>query len=504
MSEHRNNELTQAIKKVIQTNQSNIREDVLKNGNIVPPRTQAVNSKYPAKTVEEDKEFKGDILGAQISSWKEMMPNILKKFSKVPDKRRLKSVRHAMATILMFGLLIFIFRFPSRKAINNKLAEPVFLDNMRNIFPEIETLPHSDTVGRVLKKVPPDYLEEALVDLVKNLIRKKKFDALKVFGHLPISIDGVQKIIRNGQLQDENWLERKVSNNKGNIQQYVYVLEANITLPNGLSIPLLSEFLYYDGNANPTKQDCELTAFKRISDKLKKHFKRQQIILCLDKLYPNETTMDKIQKSGWEYIMVLPSNKFKHLNSALNDAKKSRICLPNQVSYRGRKQEWYWRNGEQFNKHRKVNVVACFERWEEVNTLTGEIEPKFSEHRWVTSINVQLYILHELCNLCARKRWGIEDSNNTEKNRGYNYKHAFSLDWNAMICFHILMRLAHAINVLSEYTKKLAKYIKTYGSKFILDLIKDVLWAPWFDRDWYSKTLHKKVTFILTGITPSI
>ena len=51
----------------------------------------------------------------------------------------------------------------------------------------------------------------------------------------------------------------------------------------------------------------------------------------------------------------------------------------------------------------------------------------------------------------------MEDSFNTEKNRGYHYKHAFSYDWNAMQGFHYLMRLAHVINAISEFTKNVKK-----------------------------------------------
>ena len=59
-------------------------------------------------------------------------------------------------------------------------------------------------------------------------------------------------------VQDENWLERTVGKDENQrVQQYVYVVEVNITLKNGLSVPLMSEFLYYDGNTKPNKQDCE-------------------------------------------------------------------------------------------------------------------------------------------------------------------------------------------------------------------------------------------------------
>ena len=93
--------------------------------------------------------------------------------------------------------------------------------------------------------------------------------------------------------------------------------------------------------------------------------------------------------------------------------------------------------------------------------------------------------------LGARKLALIEDSINTEKNRGYHYKHAFSYHWNAMRGFHYLMRLGHAINALSEFTKKFKQYIKFLGSSATLKLIKETLSSPWLSNEWY-KAQHLK------------
>ena len=89
-------------------------------------------------------------------------------------------------------------------------------------------------------------------------------------------------------------------------------------------------------------------------------------------------------------------------------------------------------------------------------------------------------------NCGARKKELIEDSINTEKNRGYHYKHAFSYNWNAMQGFHYLMRLGHAINAISEFTKKLKKYIRELGCSATLKLIKETLFSPWLSLTWYE------------------
>jgi hypothetical protein len=63
----------------------------------------------------------------------------------------------------------------------------------------------------------------------------------------------------------------------------------------------------------------------------------------------------------------------------------------------------------------KISLIACLERREEVNKSSGEIEIKYSEHTWISSIQFSIDIAHEICNLGARMKESIEDSFNTEK-----------------------------------------------------------------------------------------
>ena len=163
--------------------------------------------------------------------------------------------------------------------------------------------------------------------------------------------------------------------------------------------------------------------------------------------------------------------------------------IPGQPAYRKRKQEFYWQNDIPYGYKWQLNIhlVACSERYEEVDIKTGDVVECFSEHTWISSIRVNIKNVHELFNLGARKKELIEDSINTEKNRGYQYKHAFSYNWNAMQGFHYLMRLGHAINAISEFTKKLKKYIKELGCSSTLKIIKETLFSPWLSFLWYEE-----------------
>lgn len=470
-------------------------EKINATGSAICHRTQAINAKRLYQTVDDEKIHREELMSEQIKLWRRTLPTLIRQFNRIPDPRRPKSIKHKIAALMMFGLFAFVFRLNSRRAMNRELTSTVIQHHLKRIFPELDSSPHADTLARFLEQTKVNQIEEAHIGLIKQLINGKKFKKLLIQGCVPITIDGCQKLFRNGLLHDSNWLQRKVGNQKLN-QQYVYALEANISLKNGLNIPLLTEYLAMDNNQllrKEHKQDCELNAFVRLSKKLKKHFPRLKIMLFMDALYATQEVMGVLHQNRWEYVIQFSKNKLKHFAKILNQKRKTKTVVRDQSHYRGRRQEFYWHNHLPYGYHweLKINLVACLERYEEVNPTTGEIEVKYSEHTWISSIPISIDQVHELLNLGARKKEAIEDSINTEKNRGYHYKHLFSHNWNAMKGFHLLMRLGHALNALSQFTKKLKEYVRKNGSHAMLKFIKDTLFHPWLREHWFQK-LHEQ------------
>lgn len=253
----------------------------------------------------------------------------------------------------------------------------------------------------------------------------------------------------------------------------------------------MTEYLYRECNElmEPTgKQDSETTALERLAARLKKYFPRLKIILIMDAMFSTQSTMGILHKNHWEYIIRLPKRKLTGFARQLNKSKSLSINIPGQVHYRKRKQSFYWENNITYGYEWQLNIslVACLEEYESVNKKTGEIEKCFLEHAWISSLSVRTDNLHKLLNLGARKLCLIENSFNIEKNHGYQYKHAFSYNWNAMQGFHYLMRLGHAINALSEFTKTLKRYIKGLGCSATLKLIKETMFSPWLSPEWYG------------------
>ena len=402
---------------------------------------------------------------------------------------------------MLYGLLMFVFQFSSRREVNRDMSRPVFKQNLTEFFPELETLPHADTLYRVLKKIDIMQLERIQIEVLKNLIRKKKFKRYLINNCYPVAIDGSQKLARK-DLFTEELLQRKKrkkkdKNNEGkpemedeeddDYQYYVYVLEANLSFHNGMVIPLLSEFLEYRlGDQQKSKQDCELRAFKRLSKKIKDYFSHLPIILLLDGLYANGPLMDYCQKKNWQYMIVLQEADLKTVWREFHSLCTMQSNNHYQQAWNGRQQSFTWVNNIEYDfdngkKTKRVHLVICNEVWQQVNEQ-GEIEEKQSRHAWLSSRELKSHNIHERCNLGARYRWGIEANFLVEKHQGYHYEHCFSLNWNALKGYHSLMRLAHLFNVLALFTVALLKTVKILGKRGLLQLVRATLSALWFEK----------------------
>ncbi len=257
-------------------------------------------------TIAEETEAREDAVSKQARLLRNELPALLGQLEQIPDPRDPRKRRHKLTVLLLYGLLMFVFQFASRRETNREMTRPQFLANLQRLFPEIEALPHADTLYRLLRDIDLTQLEQAHVDLVRRLIRGKSFRRYLINHCHPIAIDGSQKLAGD-TLWAEELLQRSVGKDETRHTQYfVYVLEASLVFHNGLVIPLLSEFLEHAlGDTEAQKQDCELRGFARLSDRLKTLFPRLPILLLLDGLYANGPVMQRCLRAHWQFMIVL-------------------------------------------------------------------------------------------------------------------------------------------------------------------------------------------------------
>ncbi|CAB3390088.1 transposase family protein [Kyrpidia spormannii] len=167
----------------------------LRNPESIHPWTLP-NRKSSYRNSEEERADRQTAVEAQLPVWRALLPGLMEKFSRIADPRRPGSIRHKLTVLLTFGLFMFIFQYASRRRANRELTRPTFWEHFREIFPEVETIPHMDTVQRILERINPGELEEVMTATVKRLLRSGRLKALLVEKQYVIAIDGTQKASR--------------------------------------------------------------------------------------------------------------------------------------------------------------------------------------------------------------------------------------------------------------------------------------------------------------------
>lgn len=453
-----------------------------------PSHPTRPNRTSPYETVDREKAARTEAVVDQARLIREQLPTLLKELSQIPDPRRPVLVRHKLTTLMLYGILMFVLQTGSRRKSNEKLSSPAMKQALQGLFPDLETIPHHDTLYRLLVHVDPERIEEAQLALVRSLIRDKKFAKHLVEGCYLLAIDGTQKLVRL-LLPHRSWLQRKVgAEGKKRIQYYVYVLEANLVLSNGLTIPLMSEFLDYDkGDSEREKQDCEQRAFFRLVERLKKAFPHLPIMLLLDGGFASGPVMSRCRDYGWQFMIVLQDGSLRQVWEEYRGLR--RLLTPQErLSQRwGNRRQHFelvndidYRYGDNGKGRLTIHLAVCQESWKEVDKEGREVQ-RSGKWAWISDLPFTRQGAHVRCNLGGRHRWGIEEGILAEKRQGYEYEHCYALDWNAMRGYHYLMRIGHLLNVLARWSSALIAAFQERGAQGFIEWVFSTLSGRWIE-----------------------
>jgi hypothetical protein len=465
-------------------------------GLLPPSKASMPNCTCRYKTVAEECRARQDAVSEQIRVFRATLPVLLTRLSRIDDPRNPKKIKHRHTLLMIYGILIFVFQMASRREANREMTRPMFMENLKLLFPELEDLPHNDTLCRLLSAIDVRQIESALIEVVRKMIRNKKFLRYLIDNRYPIAIDGTQKCVRD-VLWAEQCLEREVgTGDDTHAQYYVYVLEASLAFHGGMTIPLMSEFLSYThGDTDTRRQDCEQKAFTRLAKRLQDTFGHLPIMILLDGLYPTGPIMELCRKNKWEYMIVLQDKSLPSVWEEYEGLKRLEGNHQFSTTWGTRRQGFEWVNGIEYyygpNERKKqiVHVVVCEENWQEIAKDSAEVVTKRSRHAWISSKPLTRGNVHERCNLGARHRWGIESGILVEKRHGYHYEHVFSYNWNAMKGYHYLMRLGHLINILAIYSERLVKMVRELGVRGFIRFVRETITGPWLDPVWMRQRL---------------
>ena len=161
------------------------------------------------RSPEEEMAAREEALTEQTCVMRSQLPALLRRLSKIEDPRDPKKTKHRLTMLILYGILMFVYQMGSRRAANQKMTRPQFMANLAIFFPGLESLPHHDTLNRLLSVIDVEEIMEAHVELMRQAIRKKKFRRYLVGNCYPIAIDGSQRTAERGMARasHEEWRE---------------------------------------------------------------------------------------------------------------------------------------------------------------------------------------------------------------------------------------------------------------------------------------------------------
>lgn len=381
------------------------------------------------------------------------------RLSALTDPR--KSETYTTGEMVMSAIVLFILDCHSRNAFNNKAREEKFRENYQRMFKL--KLPQMDATNDLFKSLDFKEMEEVRCCLISTLIEKHVFHKFRFFqdyNHIAIDGTGVYNWGENPP-EDIGKYALTKEHKSGKVIYSSQLLEAVLVCKNGMTIPLMSEWIANDEQVYD-KQDCESKAFKRMAERLKKYFPRLNVCILADGLYSNVSIMNICSEYGWKFITVFKDGNLKSVWEEVNSLLPLSGGAESCQEHGSNGTYWFtrsfrWIKNLEYQKH-NIHWIECVQ--ETVHKKTGE---KGDTNRFVflTNMEVKPDNIADIL-MAGRARWLIEDHFNTQKNRGGMLHHKFCRNnFNAIKNWHNARQLAFLIKELVKHSKEIQELRKS-------------------------------------------
>lgn len=403
---------------------------------------------------------------------------------RLADGRDARYITYEPAHLLWEGLLIFCLKLAARRGIRHELGTQRALENLCRLCGQrSKQAAHPDTLSHYLIGLPEGELEGLRDPMIRRLIRMKALDDQRLEGALLVAVDATGQLSFGGRRHCQHCLSKKSGDG---VVYYHPVLEAKLVTPSGLALSIATEFIE-NSDPRPSKQDCELKAFARLAEQIKRKYPQLRLCFLFDGLYANGTVLEICRSNGWKYIISFKEGSLPALWREYQNAKyqqRGNHCQQ-VIQFPGKssplRQNFAWANGlvhvdDQGRRH-PLGAFECREETQDRNTTFA----------WLT--NIALRHDRQIMALASggRCRWRIENEGfNTQKNGGYALEHAYSTDVHAWKHWYLLLQIAHLLMQLLERGNLLGDVRKVCGSfktlaRRLAESLRFELIEPWAD-----------------------
>jgi hypothetical protein len=353
-----------------------------------------------------------------------------------------------------------------------------------------KSLPNSKTIDDVLNRLDHEEMNEVLMSIFEVLRKSKFFSNHRQlipngFFHLAIDAETIHKYVPESAHRCEQCpycLKRE----RGSTIWYLHVqVVASIVCPGNLRIPIYvypihSKSLSCEGAASDEKfkQECELSAFSVILQKVRNRFPKLPFCVLADSLYANGPSMEVIKKLSMEFMIVRKDGSMKTvgqdcdgLEKTSEHKTKNRIEKTSAKQGQNIKRSWSFFNEIEY-QHSKLHILR-FDEW--IFDSNG-IQINYVHWEWIVSWKLTRHNAETTADR-GRLRWLEEDLFNSVKNRGFEMKHDYSRNSNSQIIWSILIMLAFLITDLFSFVRQVIpikrnRSLKDFMRSIFFDLCK--------------------------------
>ena len=364
----------------------------------------------------------------------------------LPDPRKQEMCLYSAAHIWWEVIGTFLARKGSRNGFDQQRHSGHAAWNMGALcdqspedprFAGEPTVTCSDNAAYHASRVDPKVVAQIPVLMFRDLLERRLFDHTRLFErHYLMVLDGsLKEKCRQGFEAGG-----KSSNDQA---RYRYVLQLSVIGPEGTLLPLMhQEMDVHDPVAQ--KEDCELNAFIRLSQRLKEEFPKLLICLVADALYCCQAVVEVCQRHGWKYVLTLKEGRqpttWDETLRLLPLSRDSRLRLLLGQDGKAGQQDFRWVEDVVLGEH-QTQVI-----------LQGEItdEPTATLYAYITNFSkLTPQRVAAVVNRAGRERHLIEDTFNTQKNNGIGLEHVFCANATASKNYYTMMQVAQILWVLT-------------------------------------------------------
>jgi hypothetical protein len=377
----------------------------------------------------------------------------------IPDPRHPVFIVYPLSHLLWVGILTFLLKLGARRQIKYLLHTPAVQSHLNVLAKaENETVCHGDTLEKLLRRIPHAWLSQLRTAMILRLIRMKALVNSRLLDRYYLIAVDATGVVTFSRRHCPHCLTM-TSKKTGKTTYYHPVLEAKIITSHGMAFSIETEFIenpameHAEDGRLRLKQDCELKAFARLAEKLKKSFPQLNICLTLDGLYAAGPVFKRCEEYGWKFMVVF---KRGSMSATFDEFEALKTLQPNnRTTYRCNSvsQHFAWVNNIPY-QGLTLRGIECLEQY------PLAVCKKFV---WITNIEINARTASAIANYGGRSRWKIENQGfNMQKNGGYNLEHAYSKNPNAAKNYYLLLQIAHTLNQLIEKGNLITAAI--YGS----------------------------------------